>query len=126
MIFPVTWVLMRLNGRKVYGGFCGKTNMLYTLDTGTLAPMIIHDLIVENDRCEEAAGCLYQSCPLNRTSPVSYWKRHGIKGRPPKKPIGAFAEGVELPSELRGGERGKICMSKKHGPLLELENRPGR
>lgn len=125
MKFPVTWVLMRLNGRKVYGGFCGKTHMLYHLDTSYLSPMIIHDLFVEDGKCEEGEGCLYQNCPLNRTTNVSYWKRHGIKGPPPKKPIGAFAEGIELPIDLREHD-GKILMSKKHGPLLEIENRPGK
>lgn len=122
--FPITWAHMKLNGRECWGGFCGKTNMLFAFTLGILEPLMVHDLIIEDGCCEEAEGCLYQDCPLNRTTPASYWKRHGLEGPPPHKMKGAFAHGVELPVEFRHKEGG-VVMGVDNGPVLELQSESG-
>jgi hypothetical protein len=122
--YPIIWVYTQFtdcNQKKEFGyaGFCGKTNRLYHVSKGLLEPMVIHDFIVSKDgRCEEECGCLNLSCPLNRTTAASYGKRHGLKGRPPKKwnPVN-----LELPEWLRGCKGGSIATGKGDcGPALEL------
>ena len=123
--FPVTWVLGKIGRRRWWLGYCGKTRMLWYLTQQQLLPVILNDILIREDRCEEGEGCLASDCPLNRTTAESFWKRHGIQGHPPKnaKTISGLRN-VRLPDDIEA--KGGLVMAQGAKPLIELLPGPGR
>ena len=123
--YPITWVSGTLNGESCWLGFCGKTRKLYHIapDRGgmhALIPFLVHDLIIDREgNCEEAKGCMNQQCPLNRTTPASYWARHGLSGPPPSK--SCTFSGLELPDDIEASSG--VVTSTKGSPVLKLSTR---
>ena len=125
--YPVTWVYGTLNDQKCWLGFCGKTRMLYHISPegrggiNGLVPLIVNYLIIDrNGECEMATGCMNQQCPLNRTTPASWWKFHALPGPPPPTKTLTFS-GLALPDDIRA--ESKIVTSKDGGPILALNTR---
>lgn len=51
-----------------------------------LVPMMVRDLFINKQNCEEGTRCLVVDCPLNQTTYESYrnsatWKRENIQGK---------------------------------------------
>ena len=128
--FPITWVLTRLNRKKLaMVAFCGKTGHAIKITSDeSLLPLTVLDLIVSKDRgCEEGKRCFYFACPLNRTSPETYYKDQGQKhkGLFSPKP-GEEMNATELGFEIKAGTI--LTLKDKRGrvkPYIELRKANG-
>lgn len=113
--YPVTWVLAKLKRTKFWLGFCGKTRHAALIATTALEPMVVQDIIVEPDQCEEGSRCVYFACPLNRAD------RHRVFGKKTKQPANPSI-GESTFDEFFGDREveGGVMTTQKGGWLIEF------
>lgn len=87
----ITWYINALQLKKglvLSLGFCSKGNGIALVSFETqdtkiteeqLKPMLIQDVIIENEKCELAEQCFNLKCPLNRAK-IQNFARYGLKG----------------------------------------------
>jgi hypothetical protein len=124
--YPVAWVRTEFKGHKevkgikeAWVGFCGKTKHIFTVATDDLHPLIVNDLIVHDDDCEEGKRCCYFKCPLNRTSPQAFLKDAGFAKRSGGKPTHPSLGEMVWPDSL-GELHSGVYMTQAGKPVFKI------
>ena len=86
----VTWVeaqtLFKLKGKekKLILGLCSHTKRVFSLATNWLKPMVITNIYITDNVCEEGSRCLDGNCEFNTTTWESLSKALGLGNKKPK------------------------------------------
>ncbi len=65
-------------------GICGESKRVFTVG-GTLEALIIQNILITDEGCEEAERCIDFDCPFNKTTFESFCRAKGFSPRSMKK-----------------------------------------
>jgi len=83
-----------------------------------LKPLIITDVIIGGDVCEDGRWCLNLDCPLNRAD-MRYFRKHGVKNRKALENLHAVFERIRRELGLKIGKPGHLKVFEK--PVVYLK-----
>jgi len=114
-LYAITWYdnVARLRGGEIMAvGICkysGKIAM-FSIRRQSDVPLhiiMVHDVVVEGDRCEEAKRCIALSCPLNKAS-LRYFSKRGVRTEEELEKLHALMERIRKDLDLKAGKWGVV------------------
>lgn len=114
------WNAVDVGGKVRFSlGICQETGKIALVSPNiggltSLTPMIVRDLYLNGDGCEEEVRCLNFECPRNRTTYASYTRQFRWAGKmfPTKADFRTFAKRIKEIGELLKEEVDRLDLSE--------------
>jgi len=134
--YPITWYvdIIRLGkrGRKYLSlGICGyskKVSHLAVINPNKpigqefLKVLVVRDVIISNNECEDARYCINLSCPYNKAS-IEYFKKYGAKTKEDVKKLHEKVEEFREKLNLEPKPLGTLVHFEEPAMIMEKERK---
>jgi glutaredoxin len=112
--YIITWYCnaVKIGRSSLNVAVCEKTGCVSHLSTSGLNPIMVHNVYVSEDGCQDGEFCVNVDCPLCKKD-LHYWRTHGIETVEDLQKLHTEMEKIREELQLQVKDRGMASHYEK-------------